>query len=138
MNNFIANISSGDILAIFRSFGVFYQFTFQIEKTCRISDMNFEVIGFCLDKANNCSIEGIVDNLSKSIFKLTGAANRIIEVIVNQYTNMGSIDINNLDDAATTYTDLGRSIGSMLRGILGFTHRYPQNRRPKPTPRPTF
>ena len=127
MANFIANISSGDILAIFRSFGVFYQFGFSIERSCRISDINFEIISYCIDKKNGCSIEKIVDNLSKSIFKITGFANRIIELGVNQFADISKINISNPDEYAQSYRELGMSFGELVRGILGYTPTYPQS-----------
>lgn len=129
MSNFIANITSGDILAIFRSFGVFYQFGFSIERSCRLSDTNFEMISYCLDKKNGCSLEKIVDNLSKSIFKITGFANRIIELGVNQFSDVSKIDITKPDGYAQSYRELGNSFGELVRGILGYTPNSPQNTR---------
>lgn len=80
---------------------------FDIQKQCRVNEISYEVVGFCLQKQNNCSIPVIVDNLSKSVFKLTGAANKIVEIIVTEYAQFGAEDLSNLDAASTTFSDLG-------------------------------
>lgn len=138
LNDFVTMIVSGDIVQIFRSFGVFYQFTFSVQKSCRSNEIGFEVVGFCLNKTNNCSVTTLIDNLTKSIFKLTGTANQIIEIIVNQYNNFSKTDFAKSEEIENTYRELFRSIGSMLRSILGFTNTHSSGGRPIPAPRPNL
>ena len=91
----------------------------------------FEVVGFCLNTTNNCSINSLIDNFTKNIFKLTDAANKIVEVIVNQFENAGTIDLTNLSAASQTFSDLGKSIGKVMRQVLGFNKTHSDGRKPK-------
>ena len=131
LNSFFTMLNSGNILEIFKSFGVFYQFSFEVQKSCRSNEISFEVMSFCLNKTNNCTINSITENFQKSLFKLTGAANKIAEVLVNTYQNFGKEDLAKLDDAAATYKELGKSMGQVFRTILGFTKNIGEGRKPR-------
>lgn len=91
----------------------------------------FEVVGFCLNTTNNCSINSLIDNFTKNIFKLTDAANKIVEVIVNQVENAGKIDYTDLTTAGKTFSELGKSVGKVMRQVLGFTKTHSDGRKPK-------
>lgn len=136
------NVMSGDIMQIFKSFGVIYQLGFDIQKTCRTSEIGFEIAGFMLNKTNGVTINSLVTNFQNNIFKLTGAANNIAAVVVDQYTNWGKIDYTKINDATDTFTDLGKSIGQIARTIMGFTKKNSSGgRKPKQaltTPHPFF
>jgi hypothetical protein len=116
-------IMSGEIIQIFKSIGKFYQIGFDIQKTCRFNELSFEVTGFCLNKSNNCSVNRLIENFTNSIFKLTGAANKIAEVLFNAYINFGHEDLTKYNEASETYTELGKSIGSVTRTMMKFEKR---------------
>jgi hypothetical protein len=84
-NQFLTLLTSGKVTEIFRSFGMFYQFSYDLQKMCRTNQIAFEVVGFCLNATNECSINGIINNFSKNIFTFTGAANTIVETVVEIY-----------------------------------------------------
>ena len=129
LNQFIQFISSGKITELFKSFGVFYQFSFDVQKMCRSNELTFEVVGFCLNASNGCSINKVIDNFTKNIFSFTGTLNTIVETIVNIYKNSDSADLKNLDAAADQFTDLGKSFGDIIRRVLGFTKTESSGRR---------
>lgn len=139
MYDFKSMLLSGDILQIFKSVGVFYQLSYDIQRTCRANEISFDVMGFCMNKSNNCSVNQLIGNLQGSIFKLTGALNKIAEVLVDEYSNFGKEDLTKLDDAEYTYRQLGTSIGQVSRTILGFTLKNSSGgKKPKPTPTPSL
>ena len=122
LDEFFTLVNTGKIVEVFKSFGRFYQFSFDVQKSCRFNDISFELAGFCLNKTNNCTVEKIVDNLQKSIFKLTAAANRIVEIIVTDFFSGQTIDLTDIKSAESTYFDLGKSFGQVLRTVIGFTY----------------
>ena len=85
-----------------------------------------------LNKTNGVTIQSLVQNFQANIFKLTGAANNIAAVIVDQYSNWGKNDYTKINDATSTFSDLGKSIGQVVRTVLGFTKRNSSGgRKPK-------
>jgi hypothetical protein len=60
-------------------------------------------MGFCLNTTNNCTPSSIIGNLQNSIFKMTGAATVIAEIVVEEYTNFGTTNLADLTDASTTF-----------------------------------
>lgn len=119
---------------MFQSVGTLYQVSYDIQKNCRVGQLNYDLMGFCLNSSNNCSISSIANNLQASIFKITGAANKIVEVLVDTYSNFGSVDITDLSTAQNTFSGLGSSIGSLSRTVLGFTATSASVKPPKPKP----
>jgi hypothetical protein len=124
-------ITSGKIIELFQSFGAFYQFSFDVQKMCRSNQLTFEVVGFCLNASNGCSINKIIDNFTKNIFSFTGTVNTMIETIVNIYKNADTVDLKNLDAAAGEFTDLGKSLGDIIRRVIGFTKTQSSGRKPR-------
>lgn len=131
LNTFFTMLNSGKIMEIFKSIGVFYQFSFDVQKQCRSNEMSFDLVGFCLNTTTKCSIPTIVENVQVNIFKLTSAANQIAETAVDYYTNYAKEDITNLNAAATKFTNLGMGLGKMIRTVLGFTLHEGHGRKPK-------
>jgi hypothetical protein len=111
LDQFIKMLESGNLMDVFKSFGKMYQFTYDLQKQCRSNEISFEVVGYCLNKTNDCKIETLIANFQKSLFKLTDAANKIAEVLVTEYQTFPTKDLSKLDDAAETYTSLGKSLG---------------------------
>jgi hypothetical protein len=135
--DFNSMLLSGDIFKIFKSVGALYQIGFDIQRYCRGNEITFDLMTYCLNKSNDCSVPKIVSNLQGSIFKLTGAANKIAEVLVDEYSSFGKEDLTKLDDAAAVYNQLGQSMGEVSRTILGFNKTMSSGgKKPKPAPQP--
>lgn len=130
LSDFFGMLTSGRIMDIFKSFGVFYQFSFDVQKQCRSNEMTFDLVGFCLNTTNKCSVASVVENVQTNIFKLTSAANSIAEVAVEFYQNFGKEDIKDLTAAATSFTQVGLGVGKMFRTVLGFTSHEGHGRKP--------
>ena len=130
-NTFISLLTSGQITQLFKSVGMFYQFSYDVQKSCRTNQIAFEVVGFCLNSTNNCSIDGIINNFSKNIFTFTGAANTIIQTVVEIYQNSDKVDLTNLDGAAAEFHDIGKNMGDIIRRVLGFTRTTSNARKPR-------
>jgi hypothetical protein len=130
-NQFITLLTSGKITELFKSLGMFYQFSYDVQKMCRSNQLTFEVVGFCLNATNNCSINGIINNFSKNIFTFTGAANTIIQTVVEIYQNLDKVDLKNLDAASAQFHDLGKNFGDIIRRVLGFTKTQSNARKPR-------
>ncbi len=61
--------------------------------------------------------------------------NRIAQVLFQEYANFGKADLGKVDDAESTYSDLGKSIGKVTRSVIKFTKtKSDGGRKPKPVP----
>jgi hypothetical protein len=131
-------LTSGDFINLFKSVGKFYQIGFDIQKECRFNEFNFEVTGYCLNKTNDCRPNTLVANLQSNLFKITGEVNSIMAVYFEFYGNFGKEDVTKVDDATFQYTQLGRSVGKVIRTITGFSKTHSDGgRRKRPvTPSP--
>jgi hypothetical protein len=138
LHQFVDFLTSGKINELFKSFGVFYQFSYDVSKQCRSNQLTFEVVGFCLNSTNNCSINSIINNFSKNIFSFTGTANTIIETVVGIWQGADTVDLTNLDKAASQFQDLGKSLGDIVRRVLGFTKTHSDARKPRNPATPTI
>lgn len=128
---FISFLTSGKITEIFKSLGMYYQFTYDVQKNCRSNQIMFEVVGFCLNSTNNCSINGIIENFTKNIFSFTGAINTIAQTAVEVYANRDKTDLKNLDAASAQFSDIGKNLGDIIRRVLGFTKTESNARKPR-------
>lgn len=128
---FVSFLTSGQITQIFSSLGKFYQFSFDVQKQCRTNQITFEVMGFCLNSTNNCSISSIIDNFTKNIFSFTTAVTNIAQNVVEVYSGSSKIDIKNLDGASAQFLDMGKSFGDIVRKIIGFTRTQSNMKKPK-------
>ncbi len=138
LHQFFEFLTSGKINELFKSFGVFYQFSYDVQKQCRTNQLSFEVIGFCLNATNNCSINSIINNFSKNIFSFTGTANTIIETVVGIWQDADTVDLSNLEKAASQFQDLGKSFGDIVRRVLGFTKTHSDPRKPRQPEHPAI
>jgi len=110
---------------------MYYQFSFDVQKNCRSNQIMFEVVGFCLNSTNNCSINGIIENFTKNIFTFTGALNTIVQTVVEVYQGRDKIDLKNLDAASAQFMDIGKNFGDIVRRVLGFTKTQSNTRKPR-------
>ena len=62
LDQFIKMLESGNLMDVFKSFGKMYQFTYDLQKQCRSNEISFEVVGYCLNKTNDCKIETLIAN----------------------------------------------------------------------------
>jgi hypothetical protein len=92
-------LTSGDFVQIFKSIGKFYQIGFDMQKTCRFAELNYEVTGFLLNKTNNVTMDNIINNFQLNFFTFTDAVNRIAQVFFQEYSNFGKTDLGKVDDA---------------------------------------
>ena len=112
---------SGDFVQIFKSVGKFYQIGFDMQKTCRFNELAYEVTGFCLNKTNNCTMDNMIVNFQAQFFTFTDAMNKIAQVLFTEYANSGKQDYSNADESESNFTDLGSSMGKVVRTITKFT-----------------
>ena len=72
--------------------------------------------------------------MQTNIFKITGAANNIAEVFFESYSNFGHEDVTKIDQASSTFTQLGRSFGDVSRTVLSFNKTRSEGGRRKRNP----
>ena len=80
--------------------------------------MFYEISTWCM--RSNCSISTIGTSLTKNIFALTGTLNEIMQIAV-EMRQSGQTNFGDLDNAYTTWQELGKNIGKIIRAILQFT-----------------
>ena len=134
LNQFIQMITSMDIMQMIRAFGSFYQVGFQIQNSCKFNQIEFDVIGFCLNSTNNCTVDNLIANGESSFFQMTGVLNNVAATAVELYFGFNTININDLVTAASTFSSLGNGLGKVCRTVLGFTATMSSGARKPLTP----
>jgi hypothetical protein len=109
-------LKNGDLSQLFKSLSTVYQITFTLDKKCKMTELDNEILGWCIH--NNCSFTDISINLQKNIFVLTGAFNEVMSLFYNQEATRTWTD---LDNAFATFQTLGKNLGKITRTILTFT-----------------
>lgn len=136
VKTFYKMFASGDIIKIFQSVGALYQVSFDIQRSCRMNQISFQLVGFCLGKDSNksCAINNIITNFQANLFKYIGSANNIASIVVEMYSGWNKIDITNLAAASTTFTSLANQMGTLMRNLIGFTATYSTGGKTKKDP----
>lgn len=113
--------SSGNYVGIFQASAKAFQVSFELQKFCRINELQFEVFAFCLNETNNCTQESVMNNLMADIFEVTDTMNKIAEVMYNEYFNPEyEVDYSNIADSELRYQALGKSLGKIVRTATKF------------------
>ena len=86
-----------------------------------MSEVQQQVMMYCMNTTNNCSFTTLEQNFISNLFKITGALNYIASDIVQEYTT--NVDITKVDLAVAKadFNNLGEQIGSIVRTVIGYT-----------------
>ena len=66
-------------------------------------------------------MDNMIVNFQAQFFTFTDAMNKIAQVLFTEYANSGNQDYSNADESESNFTDLGSSMGKVVRTITKFT-----------------